>query len=103
MINFLSFDPCIVLSMAFDFSSSLIVLITIIFLVLIWKAVTLLFSESKIPSPKGNWLLGHLFEIRKSKDMMETFAEWDKTYGPIVEFRPLGIFGEHPDSVFSCS
>ena len=100
MISFLQFDgSCTVLGMAFDFSSSLIILIAIIFLMLIWKAVSSLFSESKIPSPKGNWLLGHLFELRKSKDVMQTFAEWEKTYGPIVEFRPLGIFGKPPDIV----
>jgi hypothetical protein len=82
-------------TMAFDYSSILVILFTIIFLILIWKAVTLLFSKSNVPSPKGNWLLGHFFEIRKSKDMMQTFAEWTKIYGPIVEFRPLGIFGKY--------
>jgi hypothetical protein len=83
------------LTMARDFSSYLIILIAIILLILLWKAVTLLFSESQIPGPRGNWLLGQLFELRESKDVMQTFVEWGKIYGPIVEFRPLGIFGKH--------
>ena len=81
--------------MAFDLSSSLVILIAIIFLILIWKAITSLFSKSNVPSPRGNWLFGHFFEIRKNKDMMQTFAEWENAYGPIVEFRPMGIFGKH--------
>ena len=83
------------LTMARDFSSYLIILIAIIFLILLWKAVTLLFRESQIPSPRGNWLLGQLLELKESKDVMQTFVEWGKIYGPIVEFRPLGIFGKH--------
>ena len=81
--------------MAYDLGSYLIILIATIFLILLWKATTLLlFNQSNIPGPKGNWLLGQMFELRSSKDVMETFCEWGKIYGPIVEFRPLGIFGK---------
>lgn len=53
-------------------------------------------TASHIPSPRGNyWLFGHLFEMRKSRDILQTFAEWAKIYGPVVEFRPLGVFGKH--------
>ena len=44
----------------------------------------------KMLNKKGNWLTGQLFEIIQSKDAM-------KTYGPIVEYRPLGIFGKHDE------
>ncbi len=92
MISFLQFDgSCTVLGMAFDLSSSLIILIAIIFLMLIWKAVSSLFSESKIPSPKGNWLLGHLFENRKSKDVMQTFAEIDNLLQRAKSARQIAV------------
>ncbi|XP_028416658.1 cytochrome P450 4F5-like isoform X2 [Dendronephthya gigantea] len=82
--------------MAWNFGNNcLVAAVALTFLILLWKAVNYLFSKSDIPSPKGDWfIIGHLFEIRKSKDMMQTFDEWVKTYGPIVQFRPLGIFGK---------
>jgi hypothetical protein len=48
----------------------------------------------KMLNKKGNWLTGQLFEIIQSKDAM-------KTYGPIVEYRPLGIFGKHDERSFN--
>ena len=80
--------------MALNFGSYLIVLIFAIFLILLWKAAAFIFSQSDVPGPKGNWLTGQLFEIMQTKDMVKTSHEWTKTYGPIVEYRPMGIFGK---------
>ncbi|XP_028416651.1 cytochrome P450 3A16-like [Dendronephthya gigantea] len=82
--------------MAWNVGSNFLSLaVALTFLILLWKAVNYLFSKSDIPSPKGDWfIIGHLLEIRKSKDMMQTFDEWVKAYGPIIRFRPLGIFGK---------
>ncbi|CAB4009548.1 cytochrome P450 4c21-like [Paramuricea clavata] len=80
-------------TLAWNFSSYLIILIATIFFILLWKAVTFVFNQSNVPRPKGNWLTGQLFEIIQSKDVMKTYHQWVKTYGPIVEYRPLGIFG----------
>lgn len=75
------------------FSIQNILLITI-FVILTWKIISMLFfRDSGIPGPKGNPIIGQLLEIRSSKDIMQTFADWTRTYGPIIEFRPLGIFG----------
>ncbi|XP_028416652.1 cytochrome P450 3A16-like [Dendronephthya gigantea] len=82
--------------MAWNFSSaSLATAIAIIFLTLLWKMVNYLLSKSNIPSPKGDWfIIGHLFEIRKSKDIIETIDNWARTCGPIFQCRTLGIFGK---------
>ena len=67
----------------------------IMILIFIWKIISLsLFRNSNIPSPKGNAILGHMLQLRNSKDVVRTFEEWSRTYGPIVEFRQLGIFGK---------
>lgn len=88
-------------SMAWNFSTYLsgflVILIATIFLILLWKAVTFVFNQSNVPRPKGNWLTGQLFEIIQSKDFIQTYHQWVKTYGPIVEYRPLGIFGKHDE------
>lgn len=71
---------------------SILVIIVVIFL---WKFVSLsLISTSNVPGPKGNAILGHLLLLKNTKDIVRTFEEWSRTYGPIVEYRPYGIFGE---------
>ena len=77
--------------MAMDFGYYLAILVITI---LLWKATAFLFSQSNVPGPKGNWLTGQLFELMKSKDVIQTLHEWTKTYGPIVKYRPKGIFGK---------
>ena len=89
--------------MAWNLSTYLVILIATIFLALLWKTVTFLFNQSNVPKPKGNWLTpltGQLFEIRQSKDVMQTFHQWAKTYGPIVEYRPLGIIGKRDERFY---
>ena len=87
-------------SMKIELDSYLFILIVTIFLILLWKAAAFVFSQTNVPGPKGNWLTGQLFEIMQTKDMMLTSHEWVKTYGPIVKYRPMGIFGKENKMLF---
>ena len=71
-----------------------LILVITIFLILLWKSAAFVFSQSNVPGPKGNWLTGQLFALMQSKDVVQTLHEWSKTYGPIVRYRPKGIFGK---------
>lgn len=71
------------------------ILLIIAFVILTWKILSMLLFRkySGIPGPKGNPIIGNLLELKNSKDGMQTLAKWARTYGPIVEYRPRGIFG----------
>ena len=80
--------------MALDLGSYLVILIATIFLIFLWKASAFVFSQSNVPEPKGNWLTGQMFELMQSKDTLQTLQKWTKMYGPIVRYRPKGVFGK---------
>lgn len=77
-----------------DFSFQNIVYI-VIFCVFTWKIVRQLISRTQsIPSPKGSLLTGHFWQLKNSEDGFYVLKEWTKQFGPILRYRPLGLFGE---------
>ena len=70
------------------------VLLTLLLLIVIWKVFCLLFyQQSSAPGPKGLPIIGNLLELRNT-DLLVPLRKWERTYGPIVQFRPFGIFGK---------
>ncbi|KAJ7639244.1 cytochrome P450 [Roridomyces roridus] len=59
--------------------------------VVVWSARAKKSVAPFPPGPKGTFLLGNALDLPQSKPWV-TFAEWAKTYGPIVH---LSVFGKH--------
>ena len=78
-------------------------------LLFVWKIIFLLilcvflcktfvqlssFRTSTIPLPKGSLIMGNFWELRSAKDSFAVLEKWTKQFGPILRYRPLGLFGE---------